>query len=952
MSDRKKKVGESFSRKVPSMRSVFPQRLFLRLSACAGLLLACGLARAAAAPAQGGSSQRLEQDFPGVRTTVHDGRVIQVFGVPMTEAATPDEAASGWLSAYGQAFGAGALETRLLRAHDVGFGKFTVYQYEQLLDGVPVEQGRVKILVRNIDDGAGLTHKVVLAGARVTGAPAGGFAPDAIDAAGAIEKARSIARFADLQKWSRPTMTVFFGEGDLDAWTAPSRAWKFSAENYADPQNPRSFTFFVDAATGELLHARSDISHIDVTGRVEGLSSPNNTAHHAGNPPVIFGLPDIKVTNTDTGSFVYTDADGNFTLPNAGTVPVNLLVTTGDGRWASAVNTVGANISVSQSATPGTPATINVNPVHSEVTTAQVNAFIHQTATHNFFKNRAPAFTALDFQLPCNVQVTGTCNAFYNGSSTNYYPIGGDCNNTAFSSVVNHEYGHHIVNRLALAQGAFGEGFGDVMSILIQDDAVLGRFFFTNGGAVRNANNVQSYPCASTAIHTCGQILAGSVWAMRNQFVTRYGTALGLDTYRQLAIDWAVVTDGGLGLNSAHPATVIEWLTVDDDDMNLCNGTPNQTQITAAFASRNVTAPGITLNISAGQNPLQLSVTGPTRVSVIVQECTATFNLAGSSVVYSVNGGSSQTVPLFAGPGADEYSANIPAVPCPSTTLYSFSLSTSAGVITWPQSDGVLAPISAQGGEAVIATSFESGTDGWTVGPDTAIRGNWQLGVPESTAAQPGADATPGAGVNCWATGLLAGSGLGSFDVDDGQTILTSPAFDLSGQTGVVASYRRWYSTGAGALPYADVLRVQVSVNNGTTWTDAEVVGPANSADTNPGWRDGGFSFAALGLTPSAQTRVRFIAEDLAGQGSIVEAAIDDFAFRNGTCGSSGCDSIDFNNDQVSPDNQDLIDFLSVFGGGPCSTGNCNDIDFNNDSVAPDSQDLTDLLNVFGGGTC
>ncbi|HYF14293.1 MAG TPA: S8 family serine peptidase [Phycisphaerales bacterium] len=64
------------------------------------------------------------------------------------------------------------------------------------------------------------------------------------------------------------------------------------------------------------------------------------------------------------------------------------------------------------------------------------------------------------------------------------------------------------------------------------------------------------------------------------------------------------------------------------------------------------------------------------------------------------------------------------------------------------------------------------------------------------------------------------------------------------------------------------------------------------------------------------------------------------------------CDSIDFNNDGLFPDNQDLEDFLNVFGGGACSTGNCNDIDFNNDGLFPDNQDLQAFFDVFGGGAC
>jgi hypothetical protein len=64
------------------------------------------------------------------------------------------------------------------------------------------------------------------------------------------------------------------------------------------------------------------------------------------------------------------------------------------------------------------------------------------------------------------------------------------------------------------------------------------------------------------------------------------------------------------------------------------------------------------------------------------------------------------------------------------------------------------------------------------------------------------------------------------------------------------------------------------------------------------------------------------------------------------------CDSIDFNNDGLSPDPVDVDDFLTVFSGGACPTGTCNDIDFNNDGLYPDSTDIDALLRVFAGGAC
>ncbi|MFN7886156.1 MAG: lamin tail domain-containing protein [Phycisphaerae bacterium] len=64
----------------------------------------------------------------------------------------------------------------------------------------------------------------------------------------------------------------------------------------------------------------------------------------------------------------------------------------------------------------------------------------------------------------------------------------------------------------------------------------------------------------------------------------------------------------------------------------------------------------------------------------------------------------------------------------------------------------------------------------------------------------------------------------------------------------------------------------------------------------------------------------------------------------------AGCDDIDFNNDEVFPDDQDVVDFFNVLAGGECPA--CNDIDFNNDEVFPDDQDVIDFFNVLAGGNC
>jgi hypothetical protein len=65
----------------------------------------------------------------------------------------------------------------------------------------------------------------------------------------------------------------------------------------------------------------------------------------------------------------------------------------------------------------------------------------------------------------------------------------------------------------------------------------------------------------------------------------------------------------------------------------------------------------------------------------------------------------------------------------------------------------------------------------------------------------------------------------------------------------------------------------------------------------------------------------------------------------NGTC-----DDVDFNNNGVFPEDQDVVDFFSVLAGASC--GACNDIDFNNNLVFPEDADVTAFINTLAGGGC
>ncbi len=338
------------------------------------LLLTAGLAQAVVVPA--GVTQR----FPGVVVNEWQGHVLSFGGVPMTSGVSARDAAENFIDQHALDFGAGQLELVLSRSDELDFGRQTVFVYDQFLEGVPVEFGTLRVVVLNRMENGAMTHRVSAASAKLARRPGAPLPTATLTAKDALGRVQAMHEYAALPAWSTPTPAVFFGESDMPVWTDPVRAWKFTGRD-ANPAFPRAFTFFVNASTGELITARNDILNVNITGTIQALATPGSTADHAGNPPVQTNIPEVQVYVQGTGNpgtSVFTDASGNFTIPWAGATPVTLEVRlrrngasgNGGGRWTDIIQSPDAvapapEIAVTQSVTPGTPATINLNPASS-----------------------------------------------------------------------------------------------------------------------------------------------------------------------------------------------------------------------------------------------------------------------------------------------------------------------------------------------------------------------------------------------------------------------------------------------------------------------------------------------------------------------------------------------------------------------------------------------------------
>ncbi|MCP4544979.1 MAG: T9SS type A sorting domain-containing protein [bacterium] len=237
---------------------------------------------------------------------------------------------------------------------------------------------------------------------------------------------------------------------------------------------------------------------------------------------------------------------------------------------------------------------------------------------------------------------------------------------------------------------------------------------------------------------------------------------------------------------------------------------------------------------------------------------------------YRLNGGTFTQVAMLA-IGGGEYAATIPAQA--QGTVVEYYL-VAADVDGHTGTAPFLAPASSYYLEIGESFDHEMEADrGWVGGDsgDTASTGIWVRVDPRGTDAQPENDHTA-AGTDCWVTGQgSVGGSLGENDVDSGFTSLLSPVYDMTGATELNFSFWSTYSNDTGSTPNTDWWDIYLSNDGGETWTNI-----FHSMDNSPAWTADSFNlfdyFPTAGLV-----QVKFVAAD-EGEGSIVEAAVDDFS--------------------------------------------------------------------------
>jgi hypothetical protein len=269
------------------------------------------------------------------------------------------------------------------------------------------------------------------------------------------------------------------------------------------------------------------------------------------------------------------------------------------------------------------------------------------------------------------------------------------------------------------------------------------------------------------------------------------------------------------------------------------------------------------------------------------------------------------------------FGLTLPALECPSTLEWRALASSESGIQF--QSNVVVTAV----GFEVETFEGEDAELSWSVSGNIGSTefGRWAIGTPDglSDRNDPAND-YDGSG-RCF----LTGPGSGNTDIDGGCTILTSPAFTSNFLT--ECSWAHWFHNGGGE-DVGDVFTVEVSNDDGQSWTLVEVFGPYSNA--NGGWIETSFRIADF-VGPSTVNRVRFTACD-SGNGSIVEAAVDKFS--TGLCPDVVQVPGDLNGD-MEVNGQDLTIFLADWGNTNNGLG-----DVNGDSVT-DGYDLTLILSYW-----
>ncbi len=599
----------------------------------------------------------------------------------------------------------------------------------------------------------------------------------------------------------------------------------------ADRQSP------VILGNDQLVHTQGPN---DLSGTIQSWATPGTKPDESGNDETQQVMPFLNVTSSAGNAT--TDENGFFVIPNAGgATDVTARFT---GPFVTVDNQAGGNHSATKSFTPGTPDTLTMNNARTEQITAQANSFISVMAMRAFIKRGDPSDTTMDFQVLAKPNENSTCNAFFDGSSINFFLAGGSCVNTAYSTVVVHEEGHWANVRYGSGNGSdgFGEGNADVYAMYTYDVAIVGRDFAGPGNNIRTGNNTRQFcgdsnPGCYGEVHNDGEVLMGALWKVRRNLKNTLGNSAGGALTDGLFSAWMnTYNDGSI-------KTIIEdhWLTLDDDDGNVGNGTPDMADIDGAFREQGF--PGVSVDfITIAHTPLgdTQDETGPYTVTATITPLVAP-SISSAKVLYKVNSGTQQTV-LMTNTAGNTWTADIPGQTSVAKITYHIEATDSqSNTARDPETGSYSFFVGVV--NTIAFFDFEASTnEGWTHG-QIATQDDWQRGIPFGQAGDP---SSAFSGTKVWGNDLGRSGWNGAYQPNVSNW-LQSPSFDLTGKTGARIRFQRWLNVEDGTFDNA-----RVKVNGNVIWSN-----PTTGDTHDSSWNPQDFDISSLADNNSNVT-VRF----------------------------------------------------------------------------------------------
>lgn len=696
--------------------------------------------------------------------------------------------------------------------------------------------------------------------------------------------------------------------------------------NGTHSNTPVKLRALIDANDGKLWYRTNEVKHIEgcdhsvpgnkinalnstppvqVSGSIVGTGYLSGPTGEQG----ILSMPNLALNIG--GEQVYTDDLGFFQSDDNGPVSMSGSLA---GLWTR-IYSNGSTPNFSTTLSNGGGNDFNVDGFTN---IRQRSAYHHVNQIHDYVNEVLPGFDGMDFQLPTNIDLFDPegnfCNAFYDGSSINFYQVGNGCNPTSIiADVVYHEYGHGINdnfysdNGSFFQNGAMNEGYADFWALSLQEsDKLAIGFYIDNDDPLRRYDqDPMVFPENIVGqVHNDGEIICGA-W---------------ITTHYLLGGDWnltrTLFSEAFVGLQAAESNgnegvaftnVLIDVLQADDDDNDITNGTPNGDEIIEGFAVHGIT---LISNASLTHSPEDFAeIQDPIDLDVELNLAFPFSQYLDNPVLFWRLSGESEWQEVeMESQGNDLYSGNIPGQEAGTVIAYCVGARDQNDAVSnvlplGARSEDPNVPYFILVGVELVAQHdndlFEDfGT--WETGipGDNATTGEWEQNFPigsfndDGTEVAPSQQYMPGDDAEyCFLTGQSSSpdAPIGENDIDDGKTTLQSPLMDLSEYADPIFTYRRWYTNSppSGANPNADWWEVRLSEDGGNSWINVEATKTSDAS-----WRKVAFKVKDYAENLN-QLMLQFIASDSIrpGQnlegGSLVEAALDNIYLYDATISNS-----------------------------------------------------------------